>query len=684
MRNALFLLSACQLSVGGALWTTLGRDIYRTSSATGVLPGRIGQSSVRVGARLKLEARDVALRRFRFHLPPPPPPPQVIVNVLQANVSFSRFSPLIGQTLVTVASSNACNLTFFDHSFSLIPIFDGTWTNCLFSDISTTTASDPIIVNPSMTASGSLLVVATAALGSVVFDASPSLARQPLYTAQLPFIPTGGALVQNCTATWVSSDGLVALQLLPEGPCKGIRTLEASPSWFRFTRNTAPRPRSLQPPPPPQLVSQAVLCPPNTYVDDIPDGISKAPTALPNGGGFLIVSRYGCLTGFSSDGQVLWNASLSLSFNGSLVASDTVVSSADAQAYLLSHSGLLCCVALGGKGPGFPMAGSACAGWRKLRTGPDPDLSSLSTCTDLTLAGAVLPIRSGLALSPDTNDFHGGQIYATDAVGALLVVRTGTGVSGGSSQSGVFKAGSAMFAAPALVNAAWGETKNGLILVSAGGHNRSHAGACAAINPSGGGQGRVPACVIALEVGSNGDRDDDDARDDDYAATIGRMWAVSLGETCVANASGFAIADDGRIFVPTSQGLFVISGRPTSPSAGPNEALFEGVAFSSVAVGIFALSASLGCVARQRRLKKARLVREARDDAQDGVDNEDAAAYGLLGSVNELAEAECGGGNGYTPQQGHRSVVINRGEPNNQRGNEDTRVVRRALLSALN
>ena len=537
------------------------------------------------------------------------------MNVLQPNVSFYHFSPLIGATLIAV-SSLGCELTFFDYRAPhLLPLIDGTWSPCGIG--SDTIIDDPILVSPSLTESGFLLVTATAQLGAVIFDASLSALRQPLYNTQLPFLPVAGALVLNCSATWVATNGSVAQQSLPQNFCRG-------------TANNQP----VLSPPQAHIVESAILC--NTTTDVV----DKAATALPNGG-FIVTSRGGCVTGFTFLGQIAWNTTIPI--NGSIVAAGIVVDVAESQAYLISKSGLLCCIALGGGGgavksqftnatssnttttPPPLRAGADCAGWG-------------TSCSDLTEIGAILPIRSGLALSPKTTDFHNGQIYATDALGALFMVRTDSGIAGGSSQSGVFKAGSATYAAPALVNQAWGLSKNGLILVSEGGRNRTHAGACASVTKDG--KGHTPACVIALEVGSNGNRDDDDARDDDYYATIGRMWAVSLGPNVTANASGLAVHDDGRIFVPTTHGLFVISGRPTSPPSGPNEALLEGIAFGSVAFGVVALGVSLACVARQRRLRKERLWRE-----QDEADA-DSDAYGLLNAVPEVNEGGENSGDG--------------------------------------
>jgi len=501
----------------------------------------------------------------------------VTAAVLGAGAAYSRFSPLVSAGTVAAVSAGGCNVSFFS-----LPAHgaDGAWSPCAGGG-GGADLFDPFTVGASLAGgAGGLWLSATAARGAVGLAAARGAARAPLFSAPLPLAPVAGPLVRNCTATWVGARGAVAVTEL--GPwCDG-----APPAGAPAPPRTA------------LLADAAALCAPG-------DAVAKAATALP-GGGFLVASRAGCVTAFDDRGRRAWGAALAL--NGSLVAADAVVDAAGARAFFVSDGGLVACASLAAPAPG-----GACAGW--------PAGSAAQ------LPRAALPVRSGLALSPPTADFHGGQLYATDAAGALFVIATASGAVGSSAAHDAFRAGSPAYAAPALVVGAWGAGRSGLVLVAAGGRNSSHGGACAAA------AGRTPACVIALAVGSNGaGRDDDDARDDDGAATTGRQWALALGAGVVANASGLAVGADGTLYVPTSRGLVVLAARAAPPPPRADGALVVGLAVGAGLLGALAAAGAGAAVARAR----ARARAEAAGGGGGAYRALDAAdEQGGLGTVEE-------------------------------------------------
>ena len=444
---------------------------------------------------------------------------------------------------------------------------------------------DPLLAGGALTDDGRELVLATAR-GAWGLSAGADDAGRQLWAAALPLAPAAPPLVQGCTAVFAPAAGNVTLLTRPAAGCGPRAPLVA--------QGDAP-----------------VLCSAN-------DTVAAPPAALP-GGGFLIVSAAGCATGFDAAARAVWTARLG-GANGSVVA-PPLVDAAAGQAYALADGGSVCCVSV---------APADCAGWP-------------ARC--VPLAGARPPLRGGLAASPPSADFHGGELYAADADGVLFVISAAGGAVG--SSSGQFRAAAPVWAAPVLAVGAWGPGKHGLVLAAAGGRNASH-GPCAAA-AAGERAGERVSCVVALAVGSNGaGRDDDDARDDDGYGTIGRMWVAALAPGAEANASGVALHADGRVFVPTSRGVAVVSSRADAPAAGPNEALLEGLAFGAVGAGVAALAVVLWCVARQRKRRAARL-REGLEAEEEEGGGGGSSAYMSLGAADEGDFGGAGGGAGAVP-----------------------------------
>jgi len=526
------------LARAAGLWSTLGRDGFRTSALAGALPGRAGAAGV-------------------------------LLDVLDAGAAYAGASPVASAETLAAVSRGGCNVTFFSLR-ARVPALDGWWSPCA-------AGAPPVAADASLAGAGGALWLGVTADGAAVGLAmAPGAARAPLFAARLPLSPAAGPLVRNCTATWVDAGGAVAVTEL--GPWCDARAAAGA-----------------QPPVTTVLDSSARAA-------GAGDGFPHAATAAP-GGGFLVTSRLGAVTAFDARGALEWAAALPL--GGGAAAAGAVADAPAEQAYVLGDGGAVCCLSLA-----RAAAGGNCSGWGG------------AAC--VALPGAALPLRGGLALSPKTAGFHGGELYAADAVGALFVVSTASGDAGSSAAGGKFAgAGSPARAAPALVAGAWGAGKNGAVVVSAGGA------------PGGGAR----ATVVALAVGSNGaGRDDDDAVDDDGYATVGAMWQVALPAGAAA-AGAVAVVDDGRVVVPTSAGLAVLSARAAAAPAAASEALIEGLAFGAVGAAVAALAVSLACVARQRRRRAARLAEEAAEEAAEaGFAASGAGGDGAYAELDEAAE----------------------------------------------
>jgi hypothetical protein len=365
--------------------------------------------------------------------------------------------------------------------------------------------------------------------------------------------------------------------------------------------------RAADAPPPP--AAAAAGCAPG-------DAFLAPLTALPAGGGpgalpgVLALSTGGCAVAFSVDlgaappaAALLW-ASPPPPGGGGPVGT-AVAPPGSGAIYHALLGGLVCCRLLNGTG------GAPCGGWP-------------GACVNLTAAaGAAPPLATGLAVSPPTLDYHGGQLYVVDAAGALFVVNMRTGVVGASGAASPPWAagapapgGGAPLAPPVLVSDAAGKARDLLLLALPAGAGGAGGGPC---GPGGG----TAACVVALRVGDNtAARDDDDTADDaddDGGATTGPMWTALLvgggGSGGGTPASAFpppaaAVTPEGHVLLSSPGGLFVVYAAAAPPDPAPSEAWLYSIALSAVALGVLGMAVAIACVVRQRRLRSLQLLRE--------------------------------------------------------------------------
>lgn len=581
------------------LWSTLGRDAYRSSAETTLL----------------------AL------------PATVHVSVLDAPASYS-FAPVVGSAYVVGVGNGGCNMTFFERGRkSGAPA--ATWSSC-----SSPRSESPLSVGPVLTESGALVVAVSNTPRARAWGVSASSPSTVASTAWGPVELCGDAgacnitgepLVVGDTAVFVAASGLVTLlsTLEGEGESPVVSMVDAS----------------------------SHLC----SAEDVFAGPAAAYVPCCGGGevGFIIVSRDGCIVTFVLDSPS--NATVSSSLpsppGGSPVIAPPSVDAATGRAFYLRSGGGVCCVTT-----------NATAG--------------LVSCPDwpaqcVGFSGAVAPLSRGLALSPPTLDFHGGQAYTSDAAGVVFVVRLDNGKVGSSlaMRGGAFTAPDAVVAAPVLVPGAWGSTRSGnvLLVCSTGraGVNTSVPNATDGVGACGDGSSDVSsppgaACLLALNVGNNKDAphdDDADDYDDDYGATLGYFWAVAVVESSVAapagtpplhsagralqapappptlappplvTAPGFAVTPEGYVLMPSSSGIFVVFQADVAPP-GADSVVMEGIIIGTVVTAVLSLCCAILIVSRRRRKREAAAAAERAAAAAELAASESGA----------LLSADDGGG----------------------------------------
>lgn len=222
------------------------------------------------------------------------------------------------------------------------------------------------------------------------------------------------------------------------------------------------------------------------------------------------VTDGGCGSAFDSAGTRMWNMSFNLGVGDAVhqpPASDS--SAGRGTALVLTAQGLVCCVSL---------TGGMCEHWKR------------RACVPVTSEAGQLPL-SGLAVSPPTNDYHGGRAYTLGADGTLFGVGTGDGAV---EESALPVVQPPVVSPPVLIPNGWGVHNNALLVVS------SSAAA-----------GGWPF-VVAVSVGNNGNVDDDDAVDDDGEGNAGVVWTVNLPSECgsvLPLGGGLSVNDAGRVFL---------------------------------------------------------------------------------------------------------------------------------------
>ena len=420
------------------------------------------------------------------------------------------------------------------------------------------------------------------------------------------------ALVFNGTAVFVNASGALAVLALPPSAGAGAPTRAATAG-----------------------------CPGCTCGDTFSQPPTQLPPGSPQGASFLLLSDGGCATAYSSQGDLLWGPTPppSLGSSGATATGPAAVFPAPLQLALFAlSSGAVCCLDLNSTSSS---AANACASWPTACVALDDSLGAYS--------------YSGLAASPASLDYHGGQGYIFSSSGALFVVSAVRGAVASSLNASVpWKAPCGAEGCqplpprtPVLVTSVGAQRhKNALVLAVEG----LAEGACstatlglpqwAPAQAPAAAAAKPQACVFALQVGDGGDaaRDDDDTLvpdvDDDGGAQAGVLWAVGLpaGLESLPPTGALAVTLEGTLLVPSSGGFFGLKSPTAAPSPGHNYNLLNGIVLGAVGLGVAGLFSVMLCVAHRRRQRALQAASESMSAGEEGEDNEEEGRYGELPS----------------------------------------------------
>jgi hypothetical protein len=315
-------------------------------------------------------------------------------------------------------------------------------------------------------------------------------------------------------------------------------------------------------------ISSSVLCDENDY-------FVSAPTQLDlSGSSFITVSKEGCVSAISATNS--WSQTRWQGATGSVIAAPVVDFTGPspnntAQAYWLYTGGVICCA--------DTLTGNICSSW--------PDM-----CVSITSNGFVF---SGLTIAPDSFDWHGGAVYASDTSGSLVFVSAVNGNSGASSSNTL---PGPSYSSSVVIPNAWGYENNALIVLSSDAKESIFA-------------------VSAWQVGSNGDRTDDDPSDDDGQATTGLVWRLDLPKDLgsIQSRAGVCVLSDGRIvFISDLGDLVIISDATAALEIDGSLAVI--VTSVSVTFGIVIFTAAFIWSRRQRRLVRLAMLQSEKEDTE--------------------------------------------------------------------
>jgi hypothetical protein len=339
-------------------------------------------------------------------------------------------------------------------------------------------------------------------------------------------------------------------------------------------------------------LSSVQLCDQNDY-------ISSAPTQLDESGlSFISVSNGGCVSAMNGP-KVIWSLSRWQGAVGSVVAAPVVDYSGPnpnntARVYWLYTGGAICC--------SDTSNGDNCDSW--------PDV-----CVTTTSNGFVY---SGLSIAPDSFDWHGGAVYAADTSGSLIFASAVNGDTGSSDASTL---PGPSYSSSVVLPDAWGAENNALLVLSSDSKNSVFA-------------------VSAWQVGSNGDRADDDPSDDDGQATTGLAWRLDLPKDLgsIQSRAGVCVLNDGRIIFISDQGdLVIVSNATTALEIDGSLAVI--VTSVSVTFGVVIFTAAFVWSRRQRRLARLAMQNEKDDEEGGGEEGKDKATIATAESEGSSLDA---------------------------------------------
>ena len=603
------------------------------------------------------------------------------VNLGRYTASPLAFAALVGAERLVLVSAGGCNVTLLPRALATGPAPSplpapgsgaAQWLPCAGG-------GPPLALPPSLTDEGDLLIAAAGALVHAVRAAGAD-AGAVAWAASLPWAPATPALHFYGQAVLASASGALALLGTRGGGGGG----------------GAPAPHL---PPLP-----ALPCAPG-------DAFSQAPTLLPTAGGsaadgaiaaFALLSDAGCASGFSFNGTRLWGPTPPPPPGSGTLTGPAVAFFVPLQRLLFPLSaGRVCCLQLNSSA-----APGACSGWPSgscatLSPAPLPQWERRNQQQHLqqpqqqqqqqqqplaAAAAAAAAAYSGLAASPTTLDFHGGQAYLADSGGVLWVVNAGSGAVGASfnaslpwaapcSGSGRAPCAPAPPLTPLLVSSVGGKAHRNAIVVAVEGLGEgqcSTASGAAARGRAGAGAGAGSfTCVLALQVGDGGSaaRDDDDslvsATDDDGGAEGGVLWAADFPEAQARQAHprgaalrafapaspALSVTPSGSLLVPTLGGLYAVRGAGAPGGAGVSYGLLNGLVLGVVALGVVALVGVMLCVARRRRLRALEAAAGSGEEEEEegegggeGGRGQPLLAAAALGAGGALDWQEAGAG----------------------------------------
>ena len=323
---------------------------------------------------------------------------------------------------------------------------------------------------------------------------------------------------------------------------------------------------------------------------DPADGVSAPPSLLSDtAGDFLVASQQGCVSAVSAAGELLWTLPRWANASGVVLAApagDDGPAGHGARGYWLFTGGAMCCAQA--------KNGTVCGGW------PDQ-------CVELPATGDVL---SGLAVAPDSFDWHGGAVYAADAGGTIFAVGAESGRVAASAAG--LLAGAAR-SAPVVVPNAWGADNNALLVLTEGA------------------AGSASAAVSAWQVGSNGAHDDDDAQDDDGYATTGITWQLTLPADlgAVSSRGGVALLPDGSLVAVSDAGELFVVGADRSPIEVDNLFLEVALTAGSVVAGLLLTGVAFFYARRKRIAARLEMEEEERESEKEASDAAGSVVVGL-------------------------------------------------------
>lgn len=300
-----------------------------------------------------------------------------------------------------------------------------------------------------------------------------------------------------------------------------------------------------------------------------PDTITSSPTLLDAFRITLVATTSrGCTVAVDGYGALLWNATLPANTTGNFsLPLNPAVDVTNHQVYVGTQDGTVCCLSAA--------QGTACAMWE-------------GGC--IKLPTAALPVTA-MAIGPDNQAFHSGQVFILDATGLLLVVSAETGIVFTSEGSITLPPVST---APIVVPNALGADINVMIVVSTNGD----------VNVVYVGDGPVSAC----------DDPTDDPSDDDSTGNAGVAWTFSLSSALATwsdggaanarspavNVAGIAVRDDGRIIIPLQDGRVVVLGPQHPAPPAPTDTVVIIVISVVVAVCVAGIAVTVWCGCRHK------------------------------------------------------------------------------------